>query len=330
MKKRYISSIAILIFLCLLVLFPKESLDGATSGLLLWFHTVLPTLLPFLIVSNLIVQLDITNSICSFFYPVLKHFLPITKQGCYPIIIGALSGYPIGAKACGDLVKCGKISKIEGQFLLSLCNNASPMFLISYVTLQSLKCPKYTNIIFIFILLGSLISSLTYYWIVILIRKRKKKKNPLSAASIPNATQETDDTNLSIRSISVSELMDCSILKSFEVITKIGGYIILFSILAQMISSFTFLPKTISYCLIGSLEITTGIQAICTSSFSPIKKIVLTLAITSFGGFSSLAQTKSVINGSELSIKTYFAVKLGNAIFVGILSFLFFTYASFL
>lgn len=314
MNKRYFSSFLVILFLCLLLFFPKEAFAGGKSGLLLWFQTILPTLLPFLIVSNLMIQLNVTDLLCHFLYPFLKHLLPISQNGCYPILIGMLSGYPVGAKACADLVKNKKISRSEGQFLLSLCNNASPMFLISYVTLQNLNNSSYTFTIIIIILVGAIFSSLTYYGIQLYL----KKKQTLSAQSL-EASFTTDSNSISI---TFSELVDCSILKSFEIITKIGGYIILFSILAQMIYTLTFLPETLRFCIIGTLEITTGIHAICQSTFPFTKKIVLTLMIVSFGGFSSLAQTKSVISGSGLSITTYLLVKLWNAFLVTFITIL--------
>ena len=43
-----------LILFALIILFPGVILEGAQAGLLLWFNTVLPALLPFLILSNLL------------------------------------------------------------------------------------------------------------------------------------------------------------------------------------------------------------------------------------------------------------------------------------
>ena len=137
--KKFIITVSTLLFLCLLLVFPKIALIGATRGLLLWFNTILPTLLPFLIISNLIMQFQITDCLTTFLYPTLGKLLRISKAGCYPMIIGMLSGYPVGAKACADLVKNKEISREEGQFLLCFCNNASPMFIISYITFQVIK-----------------------------------------------------------------------------------------------------------------------------------------------------------------------------------------------
>ena len=41
-----------LIFLSFLLFFPKHALAHAKAGLMLWFYTLLPSLLPFLILSH--------------------------------------------------------------------------------------------------------------------------------------------------------------------------------------------------------------------------------------------------------------------------------------
>ena len=105
-------------------------------------------------------------------------------------------------------------------------------------------------------------------------------------------------------------MLDNAIMDSFEVITKVGGYIILFSIPAQIISSSPSVSPLIKIITIGLLEITTGINYVVSTSLSQNIKIGLVIAITTFGGLSALAQTNSVINKTRLSISTYFKNKL--------------------
>ena len=54
MKKSILPVIPVLI-LILLLMRPALAFDGAKSGLLLWFNVVLPTLLPFMLCSSLLV-----------------------------------------------------------------------------------------------------------------------------------------------------------------------------------------------------------------------------------------------------------------------------------
>ncbi|MEG2775123.1 MAG: transporter, partial [Acetivibrio sp.] len=58
-----------------LILFPSTSFEGAKNGLLLWFQIVLPTLFPFLVITNL-----------------MESLLPIASGRVYALFTGFLSG----------------------------------------------------------------------------------------------------------------------------------------------------------------------------------------------------------------------------------------------
>lgn len=323
--KKLIFKILIVIFLVLMVLAPVPTLKGAENGLLLWFNTILPTLLPFIIISNIIIGLNITDYICYLFGPILKRVFRVSLSGCYPIIIGALSGFPIGAKSCADLVKTGKIPVAEGQFLMSLCNNASIMFITSYIAISNLNMPSHQYGILGIIILSALISSLLYR--ILYSREMKTKKHTLyHLKHTIKATEVSAPYNTGNKPATSSfsfQLIDDAILDGFEVITKVGGYIILFSILAQIILDILPPIGMIKLIIVGMLEITTGIHFIGSSALNMSYKFILIIAVTAFGGFSSVAQTKSVLGDTDLQISHYIKAKLLNVAIAVVLSILY-------
>lgn len=312
MKKNSFIAICIFTLLLLLLLFPQSTFIGSKNGLLLWFNIILPTLLPFVIVSNLIIRLHITNYISFILYPFFHKLFLISKEGCYPIIIGMISGYPIGAKACADLVKSNCISLSEGQFILSFCNNASPMFITSFIAIQCLHAPGWKYILLGILMISPFISALLY---------RLYESFFLTQHIRPVINTKNRDLRLLVETKNQSkfEILDDSIFNGFEVLTKIGGYIILLSLLAQIIYDISVLPNTINSFIVGILEITTGCNALANTSLAFDKKAVLITVITAFGGLSSLAQTQSVISNSGLSIKKYFLCKILNAMIASVL-----------
>jgi sporulation integral membrane protein YlbJ len=312
MKKNSFITIGILTLLLLLLLFPESTFIGSKNGLLLWFNIILPTLLPFVIVSNLIIKLHITNYISFILYPFFHKLFLISKEGCYPIIIGMISGFPIGAKACADLVKSNCISLSEGQFILSFCNNASPMFVTSFIALQCLNAPKWKYILLGILMIAPFITAFLY---------RLHESFFLAQHIRPTINCRNRNLNLLVQNKNQSkfEILDDSIFDGFEVLTKIGGYIILLSLLAQIIYDTSFLPSTVNSFIVGLLEITTGCNALASTTLSFEKKTILITIITAFGGLSSLAQTQSVISNSGLSIKKYFFCKILNAMIATIL-----------
>jgi hypothetical protein len=305
----------ILLFLCALLIFPDPSLQGASKGLLLWFHNVLPSLLPFIILSNLLIHLNITEQISKVFYPLLGKLFRISSEGCYPIMIGFLSGIPIGAKSTADMVSEHKISLDEGHFLLGISNIVSPVFIFGYIAITQLKLPETKYVLFIIIYGSSILGSVLYRILFL-----RPKKDTAQNFSLPKPVK-SEPSHFSFT------LLDASIMNGFEIVTKIGGYIILFSILAQIIKEIGPDTSFIKAILMGILEITTGISQICNTELDIHTKIVLVSILTSFGGISGIAQTKSVLGNTRLSVYAYMIIKLFSAAFAFLFALI---YVSFL
>ena len=286
-------------FLVLMLCFPTETFQGATNGLLLWFQTILPTLLPFIILSNILIQTNCVYYISRTVKPVLQKLFRISDEACYAVLIGFLCGYPMGAKVIADLITTERISRNEGQYLLSFCNNTSPMFIISYIVIQHFKNKSMLlgtlAILFLSPILCSFIFRIFY---------RCKSWNP---------------SNLYVKKqVHFNfQIFDNAIMNGFETITKVGGYIILFSILFTLGSK---LPITFS---LPVLEISNGISLIMKLSSDFIITYPYVLGLTSFGGLCAIAQTNSMIQETGLRIFPYIIQKLITALVTSLLAFVY-------
>ena len=78
--KSCLPKIFILFFFILMFSFPYASYKGASSGLMLWFLNVLPTLLPFIIISNMMIKLNIAGRISHMLYPILGRLFSYKSQ----------------------------------------------------------------------------------------------------------------------------------------------------------------------------------------------------------------------------------------------------------
>lgn len=306
--KKILSKVGILAFLALLFLFPTSSLNGAKAGLLLWFNTLLPTLLPFIIVSNLIVKLKITKPLSKILYPIFHKLFGVSYDGCYPVLMGMISGIPVGAKSIGDMVSNGSLSVKEGQYLLGFCNNASPMFIMGYIAITQLHMTEIRIPLLIILYISAVLSSLLWFRVLF------PAKTLVHTQDVELSTDKEDDST----KFDFAKL-DASIMDGFDVITRIGGYVILFSIAAGIISDMGSLSDIGKSFLIGLLEITTGINKFSQMSLPMELKIALITTITAFGGLSGIAQTNSVISNTRLSILTYFKIKVLHMILAFIL-----------
>lgn len=295
MKKSILGTLSVL---CLLMLLfnPQLALEGARQGLILWGNIVLPTLLPFMICSGVIVAMDAICILTGPFKPILSGLLKLSDQGSYVLMSGLLCGYPMGAKNASDFLDSRRISPEEGRYLLAIANHPSPMFVLGYIMSQISLIPDVGKACSLWITAASLY--LPILPISILARAcyhYKRLDDP-----------EAGNQLYSSSSFSFDEHM----MSSFETMTKIGGYIMLFSILALYLTVFPLpLPPLICPALLGAVEITTGIQAIVQSS-SGQTGALLVIGSAAFGGFSGIFQTKSVLKNAGLSIRHYIFWKL--------------------
>ncbi len=305
-NKKIFSKAGIILFLAIILFFPSSSYQGAKKGLLLWFNTILPTLLPFIIISNLIIGLQLTRPLSKLLYPVFHTFFGVSRGGCYPVLMGFLSGIPVGAKSVADLVNKGSIDKEEGQYLLGFCNNASPMFIMSFIAITQLKRPGIRFELLFILYFTAVLSSFLYFY---LFPKQSIHRKP-TVSMMEYGQKPGLKSIIGVTPKFDFALLDSAIMDGFEVITKVGGDIILFSIPAQIISNIGPSDNYLKLLAIGILEITTGISQISHSTLDMNTKIAFITMITAFGGLSGLAQTKSVINNTRLSIAAYVKVKL--------------------
>lgn len=272
----------LIIFLLTLIGENQVVVTGARAGLMLWFHDVLPLLLPFMLLSNLFVlKIRTKKTGAAYAIPVL-------------FLLGLLCGYPLGAKMTSDFTKEGYIKSSTAAILLPLCNNISPMFLSGYIEHTILKDQfPFWFLLAVLYVPYVLVTSIAFL-ILHTINKHKQTSGYLTKY-IPQQPTSTQTNDL--------------LLQSVIQITYVGLYIMICSILFALICAIPNLPSDVSTVLCGILEITQGSTVLAASTFSPACKTALILACTSFGGISAFLQTLQVTKQSGLSMIYYFVVK---------------------
>ena len=129
-------SILLLLFL---MLYPEEALLCAQKGMQLWLNILIPTLLPFMILTGILIRTDLISQILLPLEPFLSKIFGISPAGACALLFGLLCGYPMGAKVTSDLYTAQKISHREAQYLLTFTNHASPVFINSYLIHTCMK-----------------------------------------------------------------------------------------------------------------------------------------------------------------------------------------------
>lgn len=243
------------------------------------------------------------------FGPAFGHLFHCSSNGTFCLLCGFLCGYPVGARLISLQIKEQKLSLMEGQYLLSFCNNVSPMFCISFGIMQAIGSHKI--IPYLIIIYGS---ALLFGFLT-----RPK--------SLPVSRQETKKQTSSAEHI--FQLIDVCIIDSFLILIKLCGYLVLFSIISHGICMVLSTDHPLAAPLISSfLEITGGLSMISRLPFGLIRSSLGVAAMT-FGGLCCLFQTGCVINETGLSLKKYAIHKAMTMVLALLLLFLWNFFCSF-
>ena len=103
------------------------------KGLGLCAGAVIPSLFPFMIISELLIQSGVGRRVGRLLAKPTRLLFGISEAGTYSFVIGAICGFPIGAKTLCALYDRGEISKLEFERALTFCNNPGSAFVISAV-----------------------------------------------------------------------------------------------------------------------------------------------------------------------------------------------------
>lgn len=261
------------------------SLQYSFMGLELWFNKMIPTLVPFMILSGIMVRMQLTEGFTTFVYPVVKPIYRVSKNVCYAMIMGFLCGFPMGAKTIQDLYCHGLINKREAEFLLAFCNNIGPVYFVGFVL------PLLHRQLLLPYLLGMYGIPLLYG---LVLRYTRFRDLPLTNPVIRKSSSPIK--TITITRYNLLTAADESITAAVQSILSLGGYMILFNVLNLV--PHILLNKPPVY-LAPLLEISGGLRLL--QDGFPL----YTLLLVSFGGLSCIAQTYSCIKNTPLSIGAY-------------------------
>ncbi len=306
---RFLFTALALYLIVLLLRYPALSLEYASTGLNLWLTRMVPTLLPFMILSGIMIRMNLTEGFVCLFHPLLHRIYGISKNGSYTIVMGFLCGFPMGARIIGELYESGKLSRKESSRLLYFCNNIGPIYFLSYVVpILGIDKPFIPLLLMygIPLLYGFILFRAPLIRRLLILFSNKKAVSMQNSAfhSCEAAMPLAPYGDSTVRASSTQRMpllaaIDASVLSGLLGIAKLGGYMVFFNLLNIVFVPFRHVNTTLLNLYQCLLEITSGIDHSGQLLFYPI------LILLPFGGFSCIAQTYSMIRQTDLSIRRY-------------------------
>lgn len=297
----------------LMIMSPGASLSSARKAIDLWLFTVLPSMLPFFVCTDLLVRSGMHVRLGNLFERPLRRLYDVPGVAGFVYISSILSGYPTGAKILGELHEQGQIRKQDVKDILTFCSTSGPLFILGAVGSGMLRSQTAGYIILIAHYIGSLLTGL------FIIRQSAFRRMFSGAFGQENRLTErirthSSDFHTAADRKSVPEILTESILSSFRSLVIIGGYIVIFMILTDAVKGVIelLLDKNgfAADILTGCLEMTVGCSGAAASVADMEQKIVACTFLISFGGISIAAQSMSVLKNSGVNLFYYIRFKI--------------------
>jgi sporulation integral membrane protein YlbJ len=322
----------------MIIAFPSQAFSASLSGLQIWWEVVFPALLPFFILSEIMLGLGIVHAAGLMLEPAMRVLFRLPGAGGWAMAMGFTVGFPAGAKAASDLRKQGAVTRMEGERLLAVSHLCSPVFLTSVVAVGFWGRSELGLPLIIIHYLSAMLAALVLCRLF-----------PSSAASMePRASGESvetpDETEPPVRrrrnpplllrmydqmikaqrldGRALGRLLGDAVGSSVQSLLAIGGFMIVFSVLIKLlgvsgvsgwlqIALETLLrplgmPAPLSDGFVSGLfEVHLGAYGISQSGDIDAWAAALLSAAIAWSGLSVHAQVKSLIAGTDLRYKPF-------------------------
>lgn len=338
--KTYLLIILVIFLVSCLVVFPNNTIDAALNGIITWANVVLPSLLPFLIGAEILIGLGVVDFIGVLLSPIMHPLFGTSGEGSFAFAMSITSGYPVGVSLVSKLRQENSVSRIEAQRLVSFCSTSGPLFIIGAVSVGMFKNSS----------IGALLASSHYLGAITVglifknygrtknrdnnnlrLNKSNNKSYLKRALSELINTRKKDGRN-------ISKLMGDSIKSSLEAMFMVGGFIMIYSVIIEILKitgvvrllalifniviPFNIDIKLIEGLISGLLEMTNGCKLISSASnASVISQLCSVSFLIGWSGLSIHSQALSMLSNTDISPKLYILSKALHAFFSSIYCF---------
>jgi sporulation integral membrane protein YlbJ len=321
-----------------IILFPDKAFQSSLEGLTIWWKLVFPALMPFLIMTELLVGFGVIQGTGVLLEPLMRVVFRLPGVSGWALASGLIVGFPTGAKITATLSEKKLISRTETERLTALSHLCSPLFLIMVVGVGFLHSAK----------LGIALAVVHYVTAIltgILTRFSKEQQQPL-ATSPSFALSQPYNPSISIWKLALStmrqaylhdgrafgKLLGDAVTSSVQTLMLIGGYMMIFSVLINVINitHFTdalrpvtqFLLRfmnihtdTTPQWIIGILEVHLGAYAWSQAQgLTLLPQMALLSAFLGWGGLSAHAQVVGFHQKTDARYRFFFQFRILHAV----------------
>ena len=308
MKRKEIS-ILIIIFLigiCLeILLSSSDILNSVKFSISIWVNNVFPSLFPFFVLSELLLNYGFVELISEFLKPLMIKIFKIDSKCSFIFIMSILTGFPSNAKYTRELYQKKIIDESQATKILTFTHFSNPLFILGTLSLMFLNNKEVGILILIIHYVSNII-------IGIIFRNYYPTKEKVTKVSVKNAINKMHYYRINNKK-NFGIIITNSLTNTINTLLLILGIITTFLILTTIIDKNINLNNYNQGILNGFIEMTQGLKYISLLDI-PLKfKATLSTMILSFGGLSVHMQIISILSDTNIKYVPFLTARLLHA-----------------
>lgn len=328
---------------CLLLLWdPENAIAGGLQGLRIFGEIVLPSLLPFFVVSEVLIGLGLVHFLGALVEPLMRPLFNVPGTGSFVWSMGLAAGYPMDAVITAKLRLSGNCTQIEGERLLAFTNTADPLFLLGAVAVGMFGLPA----LGFHLALAHYLSAIAVGLIFRFYGLQKGEPQKTVAASQPKVSHRRGYWQRAILELkqarrqdgrALGRLLADAMTESTTTLMKICGFIMFFASLIRLMESTQLLQlmglpvggilSTLGWrseltpgLVAGVLELDVG-AAMTAEVMAPLaQRLAVVSAIVAWSGLSVHGQVASIVCRTDLRLGAYMKARLLHALLAAVIA----------
>lgn len=345
-RKAVLIGLLFLVLTLTLVLYVERAFEAAVQGLKIFLDIVFPSLLPFFVLSEMLLGLGVVHFLGEILEPLMRPLFNVPGAGSFVMSMGLAAGYPMDAVITAKFREAGLCTQIEAERLLAFTNTADPLFIFGAVAVGMFGMPRLGYTLAIAHYAAAMCVGFCYRFYGAKEAVQKVSKAP-SGDSPQKEKPERPQGFILIRASralararsedgrSFGKMFGDSVQESVKTLLMVCGFIMLFAVLVSVLdatgiagviqravgplfAAVGLSPDLVGAALRGVFEIDVGTAAASVASAPLVQKAVVASAIIGWSGLSVHAQVMSVISGTDIRLRPYIGARLLHALFAAV------------
>lgn len=318
--------LAVLVVICV-VYAPGEAFKASGEGLAIWWRIVFPALLPFIVLSQMLIASGFAHGLGALLEPFTRRALGLPGSFGWVLPLGMTAGFPAAAEAAVTLHKQGKVTAREAERLAAAAHFCSPMLLVVVIGAGFLSRPEVGLLLLAVHWIAGLAAGVTLQLVF-----PDRSKSAVSPPVKPAARPRESILRLAMRRMeearredgrSFGKLLGDAVASGVQTLMIIGGYMLIFAVVIHVIL-LAFPNQTMAVAVKSALEVHLGSYALSglAPSLPPALSASLLGAVLGWSGLCAYLQVRAILGPAGIGERSFLLSRLLHAAYAYVLTLL--------